>query len=375
VYLTSRRLVAIGLSPSFSLLVFVPWVHLIFFSVLSAVPSNPDAGRDPAERHASFARLLPEARGRSALVSVALSVLVHGTLVVVAAALLGSYGAGIFVGVPFAIGFLSSCLHGYREPRGLMECQAVAASAIVVLGLVLLIFMVEGIACLIMAAPIALALGALGGILGWMVSTDRHRRERIFLSCLVLLAVPGKIGIDLVAPPESPRIAVATTIEVDAPPERVWRHVVSFPPLAAPHEWLFRAGIACPVSATIDGSGEGAVRRCVFTTGTFVEPIEVWDPPRLLRFAVTDQPATLEEWNPFGEVEPAHLHGTFVSDRGEFRLEALPGGRTRLTGTTWYRNGMWPQGYWRLWSDAIVHRIHLRVLRHVEALAEAPGQV
>src|SRR5207245_959328 len=37
----------------------------------------------------------------------------------------------------------------------------------------------------------------------------------------------------------------------------------------------------------------------------------------------------------------------------------LPGGRTRLQGTTWYRHRMWPAGYWRLWCDAVVHRIHL----------------
>jgi hypothetical protein len=44
-----------------------------------------------------------------------------------------------------------------------------------------------------------------------------------------------------------------------------------------------------------------------------------------------------------------------------------------LEGTTWYRHGLWPAEYWRWWSDAIIHRIHLRVLRHVRMLAEQPG--
>ncbi|HBI42403.1 MAG TPA: hypothetical protein DDY78_06020 [Planctomycetales bacterium] len=60
-----------------------------------------------------------------------------------------------------------------------------------------------------------------------------------------------------------------------------------------------------------------------------------------------------------------------VSRRGEFRLTALDGGRTRLEGATWYTNRMWPAFYWRLWSDAIIHRIHLRVLNHIKELAEA----
>ena len=60
-------------------------------------------------------------------------------------------------------------------------------------------------------------------------------------------------------------------------------YVVSFPPLAEPGDRLFRTGIAYPTRAEIHGHGVGAVRHCVFSTGTFVEPIEVWDEPLLLR--------------------------------------------------------------------------------------------
>ncbi len=52
-----------------------------------------------------------------------------------------------------------------------------------------------------------------------------------------------------------------------------------------------------------------------------------------------------------------------------FRGRCQPG-RTRLEGTTWYTNRMWPADYWRLWSDLIIHRIHSRVLRHIQALSE-----
>ncbi|HYE98796.1 MAG TPA: hypothetical protein VEJ18_07790, partial [Planctomycetota bacterium] len=123
--------------------------------------------------------------------------------------------------------------------------------------------------------------------------------------------------------------------------------------------------------AEIRGRGVGAVRRCVFSTGPFVEPITVWDEPRELAFDVTAQPAPMEEWSPWPNVRPPHVDGFFVSRRGRFRLEDLGDGRTRLHGTTWYTNRMWPQAYWQVWSDWIVHRIHGRVLAHVKALAEA----
>lgn len=53
------------------------------------------------------------------------------------------------------------------------------------------------------------------------------------------------------------------------------------------------------------------------------------------------------------------------------RLTALSGGRTRLAEPTGCRHRIAPAGYWRLWSDAVLYRIHTRVLNHVARLAEA----
>jgi hypothetical protein len=32
---------------------------------------------------------------------------------------------------------------------------------------------------------------------------------------------------------------------------------------------------------------------------------------------------------------------------------------------------IFPAAYWRLWSDALIHAIHERVLGHIQALSEA----
>ena len=148
--------------------------------------------------------------------------------------------------------------------------------------------------------------------------------------------------------------AVTTSVIVDAPPETVWRRVVAFPPLPEPRSMHFRAGIAYPRSATISAGASGAVRRCRFSTGDFVEPITVWDEPRRLAFSVTEQPAPMRELSVWGDVHPPHLDGFLRSRRGEFRLIPLPGDRTLLRGTTWYENRMWPAGYWR----TLVRRAH-----------------
>jgi hypothetical protein len=186
---------------------------------------------------------------------------------------------------------------------------------------------------------------------------------------MVLLLPPASLTWDVNATP--PVFEIHSSIVITAPAEQVWRHVVSFSALPEPREWFFRIGLAYPQRARIEGSGVGAIRYCEFSTGPFVEPIEVWDEPRLLRFRVTTNPEPLREWSPYAQVMPKHLHGYLISKRGQFQLTPLSKDRTLLEGTTWYQHGLWPAEYWRWWSDAIIHRIHLRVLNHIRNLAEA----
>src|SRR5207249_8772040 len=123
---------------------------------------------------------------------------------------------------------------------------------------------------------------------------------------------------------------VTTVVEIAAPAPVVWREVVSFPDLPPPTEWLFRIGVAAPLRARIDGTGVGATRYCDFTTGSFVEPITVWEENRRLGFDITAQAPPMREWSPYPAVNPPHLAGYFRATHGEFRLLAAPGNRTRL---------------------------------------------
>jgi hypothetical protein len=189
-----------------------------------------------------------------------------------------------------------------------------------------------------------------------------------FTACIALL--PVMMFGEHAAKIEPPVNAVTTSLVIEAPVDVVWRNVISFPPLGPPEEMIFKAGVAYPIAGQIVGSGVGAVRYCRFSTGDFVEPITTWDEDRLLAFNVVAQPPSMRELSPW-EIVPPHIERNYMrSQHGQFRLVALDEHRTQLEGTTWYQNYLWPQQYWREWSDGIVHRIHLRVLRHVKAQAE-----
>src|SRR5437899_13069939 len=115
---------------------------------------------------------------------------------------------------------------------------------------------------------------------------------------IVILMIPGTFGIEHSLDLQPQTFEVRTAIEVNVSPEKVWNEVVAFAEIPPPKELLFRAGIAYPIRAEISGHGVAAVRHCIFSTGPFVEPIEVWDEPRLLKFGVTANPAPMHELSP-----------------------------------------------------------------------------
>jgi hypothetical protein len=282
------------------------------------------------------------------------------------------YGWTLFVVLPIALGFLTSALVLEVKRSADMRCLAAALGLVfgfVAVGLVL--FGLEGLVCLAMAAPLVFPLALLGAWAG-LKDYDRRRVPAAPTVSMLALLLPFSLGLglDRTLAPLPALHAVRTAVAVDAPPERVWRHVLSFPQLAPPRDLLFRAGIAYPIRAEISGRGAGAVRRCIFSTGAFVEPIVAWDEPRLLRFTVRESPPALIELSPYS-IHPPHVATCLRSREGQFLLTRLPGNRTLLAGTTWYQDALQPAAYWRWWSDPILHRIHRRVLDEIKLRAEA----
>ena len=366
VMLCIKRLCSAQLPLWLAVLFVAPIVKWFLFVALALVPERVQDLNKPSPG----ASWLPKTVFGSATLAVGASVMLALAAIVLSTAVLRDYGWGLFVGVPFSMGFLSSLIYGAREPRRLSDSLTVAVVSVGIAGAMFLVLAFEGVICLVMAAPLAFVLAVIGAVAGHAVQASRRPRVPPHLFCIPVLALPLMFASEMLRSGPLPLLKVVTAIEVDAPVETVWKQVVEFSELPPPAEVLFKLGIAYPIRAEIQGHGRGAVRNCLFSTGPFVEPIEVWDEPRLLKFSVTSNPAPLQEWTSYHEIHPPHLNGFLVSEQGQFQLTPLPGGRTLLEGTTWYHHTMWPVGYWQIWSDQIIHAIHRRVLIHVKALAE-----
>ncbi|HEV8431509.1 MAG TPA: DUF805 domain-containing protein [Pyrinomonadaceae bacterium] len=372
--LTLRRLRDADLPQWLVILFFLPFLNLIFFVILSAIPSSRSRDRQ-SKFSSTVSRLIPESEFGSAVLGIVATALLASLAAAFSATGLGNYGWGIFVGIPFFLGLNSSLIYGYHRPRSLLKCLLVAGLSTALVGVALFALAIEGVICLAMALPLAAVLALFGALIGFVLQQrPSFSPNTLRVVSVAFLLMPALIVLEYAAGETPPLYEVKTSVVIKSDPQTVWTHVVSFSQLSPPTETMFRTGIAYPIRADIRGQGVGAVRHCVFSTGAFVEPITVWDEPRLLRFDVTSQPRAMEELSLYGDLRPPHVENYLISRKGQFELKPLPDGTTLLEGTTWYQNRFWPAPYWHLWSDYIIHNIHKRVLLHIKSLAESQPQ-
>lgn len=298
--------------------------------------------------------------------AIGITVIISGLLTLLGIYGIREYGIAMFILTPLFIGSCSTILYGLKKEITQSDAMLIGFITLGIFTITLLLFAIEGVICIAMAAPIGLLLTWAGSLIGYLILKKIPKNAPT--SMLILIAT-----IPIMAFIEKDKIpkltSVVTSIDISADPETVWKNVVEFPQLEEPTEIIFKTGIAYPINAKIEGTGVGSVRYCNFTTGSFVEPITVWNEPRILKFDVVEQPAPMKELS-FWDIDAPHLHDYFVSKQGQFKLTALPNGKTRLEGTTWYYHNIKPAFYWQRWSEHIIHKIHYRVLTHIKYNSE-----
>ncbi len=217
------------------------------------------------------------------------------------------------------------------------------------------IFMHEGVICLIIVSPLLLFFVFLGALLGrWLF---QYSNNRLNLS-LIPLAL-AFLAIDVLSPHHYEN-SVSDQVLIHAAPAQVWTHLAAVPLITEkPDYWLFRLGLPYPIQSTVDGSGIGARRRCVFSHDrVFEEQITEWQPGRKLTFDITHQPR-----------DPEILGHAHV-ERGQFVLEDNHDGTTTLVGTSWYELYVYPSWYYDLWAKSITRQVHVRVMNHIKTVCE-----
>jgi hypothetical protein len=307
---------------------------------------------------------------RRKYISIAISCIFGWFFAFLATNVFRDYAFGLFIWLPTVMGATSTILVAYNNQASKTLLRNISFATLGIFCLGLLTFAWEGVICLIMAAPIGMLFTYIGHRIGYFIIKGKMRNNAITVMIILVLSVPAFMAFENLNGSTERLRSVTTSIEINAKPAIVWKNVIEFPPLGQPTEFIFKSGIAYPINAQISGQGVGAIRHCNFSTGSFIEPITVWDEGKLLKFNVDSQPDPLIELGFYNNIHPNHLHGYWVSKGGQFKLTQLSNGHILLEGTTWYVNKIEPGFYWTFWSDYIVHKIHERVLEHIKGHAE-----
>ena len=231
----------------------------------------------------------------------------------------------------------------------------------------------EGLICIVMAAPIFLFLASLGGlVVGLLQRESDSARSGITVTALALLPFLASPLEQRTATPVERR-RVETTVRIHASPEVVWRNVVRVPVIGhdeLPSSAFDMLGIPLPVEATLDHDGNGALRTARFESGlVFKETVTEWKAGRTLGFDIavdrdTLSPRLLDRHVAVGGEYFDVLHGQFAlepaGDGVVLRLVSVHRLSTRLN------------AYAGLWTDAVMADLQRRICDVIRRRAETP---
>jgi hypothetical protein len=272
--------------------------------------------------------------------------------------------------VPLAVGYLSVSSRGDDDRSAGPAVVIPFATALMVLATVLAIG-VEGMICVVMMAPVFVAMALLGGLLAAIVRTVRRRWLRS-TALFVVLLLPYVAGpVEQRIPQAQSRRVVMNRVRIHADQAAVWKQIIRVPPIR-PEEYrtsfIHRIGFPRPIEATLSYEGVGGVRQASFERGVmFRETVTDWQPLRRLSFtiAVDSIPTkTLDQHVTVGGEYFDVLDGTY-------EIVPLASGEVELRLSSTHRLSTHFNPYAALWTDLVMRQIQRNILHVVRARAEA----
>ena len=279
---------------------------------------------------------------------------------------------GFLMGMPLAVGFISVFLAVRAGRKGAATWLGLPVLTTLALVLSSFVLFWEGIICMTMLLPVALAMSIVGGALGGVCA---QRFGKTPMLCVAILPFVVAAGEQWAGPAYEVR-EVATSIAIQAPRATVWREIERVAPIGVKEQrfsWSQKIGFPRPIEATLSGEGVGAVRHATFAGGVlFIETVTLWEPERRLGFdiradTVNIPPHTLDEHVTIGGRYFDALHG-------EYRIEERPDGGIVLHLASRHRLSTTFNFYARLWTDAVMRDIQENILYVIRNRCEGTVQ-
>jgi uncharacterized membrane protein YhaH (DUF805 family) len=186
-------------------IVQIPFILFLCFAPPVAPMDQSRDGDSPAASDSAW---------RTAVLGVVTGVGLTMATVAMGALVFGSYGYGMFVVSPVVIGATTGYLANRADDIGPAQTRLLVVCATALGGLALVGAALEGIVCIVMAAPIAIAVALVGGALGRAIA---RRTRRPPVSAFAVLPLVFAVETAL---PASTNFDATETIAVAAPSAR-----------------------------------------------------------------------------------------------------------------------------------------------------------
>ena len=244
---------------------------------------------------------------------------------------------------------------------------AALANALFVVGTFLVL--IEGLICVIVAAPLFGVIGGIAGLaMGAVCRWSGHPRPKL-LSVAALPLIFGAIEHHVPLPNTVDTVSAVRLI--DAPPARVWQ-AISQADAIQPEEigsaWMYRIGVPLPLSAvTVESNGE-RVRQVEMGKGIRFDQVVVdWEPEHRVRYTYRFTP---DSFPPRALDDHVRIGGDYFDLHDtEYLLEPTPDG-TRLTVRMSYRVSTHFNWYARLVGRLLVGNFEETALAFYAGRAE-----
>ena len=358
--LAFRRATDANVSGWIAAVAVAPVLQIGAMLFLSVIPSQPNAlaPTDPVSTRMDWRIAVQGVLAGAGLTLFA---------VAVGALIFGTYGFGMFVISPLVIGATTAFLANRRGDIGWNQTRKLIIAALGLGGIGLVVGALEGVVCIVLASPLALAAAFVGAALGRAAALSGRRSAKNSLMSIVLL--PLVFGSEY-ALPSNTFFSTDESMDIAASPHDVWLSVVHMGAINSAPALPFKLGVAYPIRGDILGQGIRAVRKGTFSTGIALERVTEWVTDKRLAFAVISDPPAMHEMSPYKHVNAPHIKGYFRTTYTSFEIHQLDANHCRILEHTSHELRLDPVLYWMPFARWIIHENNIRVLSHIREKAE-----
>lgn len=302
---------------------------------------------------------------QKAPVIISMGVLLAIALYLIGDSVQGSYTASFFA-APFFVGMVV----------GLFSLRHPFLNSFITLMVALMVGVVtlrEGVVCVLYSLPLLVPEVLAGAACAWILRRFvRGQRNHYFIAALaVFVGVGWQVAEGLTDDPaRHPVHAATSTIELAAPPERVFAALTERPiEVSGRWPWFLRLGLPMPRRMQLVRPGPEGLLRIDFSQGVGHGHVTRWEPGRALAFAVDryeihDLPFHITRLGrgPHWGLRTERVDDWLTLLELRYQLAPAPGGGTYLTRSTTWRRHLAPGFYFGFLQQRIMERGQGRLL-------------